>query len=81
MKLKALILFIALLVSCTDHDGATRTLANSGYSNIEITGYRFFMKGEDDVFCTGFEADSPSGQRVTGAVTHGWFKGNTIRLD
>jgi hypothetical protein len=84
MKKTALLLttiFCFGLSSCTDQAGATRTLLNSGYTNIKITGYRFFMKGKDDVYCTGFEADSPNGNRVTGAVTRGWFKGNTVRLD
>lgn len=85
MKKLYLLLFIAIIVfsfsRCTDERGARRILINSGYSNIEITGRRFFMGSRDDLFCTGFEADSPNGTRVTGAVTRGWFAGNTIRLD
>lgn len=69
------------LSSCTDSNGATRTLINNGYTNVEITGYRFFSGGRDDVFVTGFEAISPAGIPVSGVVTRGWFNGNTIRLD
>jgi len=82
VKLKLILLSLALLLtSCTDRDGATRTLQQQGYRDIEITGYRPFMKSEDDTYSTGFEATSPAGFRVTGAVTGGLLKGNTIRLD
>jgi hypothetical protein len=64
---------------CTDKGGATRTLEQAGYKNIRTTGYRWLAG--DDAFRTGFEATSPSGMRVTGAVTRGWFKGSTIRID
>lgn len=63
----------------TDAEGATRTLKAAGYSDIEITGYRPFMG--DDWYSTGFRATSPGGQEVTGAVTGGFLKGNTIRTD
>ena len=64
-----------------DADGAERILSEQGYTEIKITGYRPLMAGEDDTFSTGFEAKSPSGHIVTGAVTGGVFKGRTIRLD
>lgn len=81
MKLKSLLLSVFILASCTDQDGAERTLRQAGYKDIEITGYRPFMKSEDDTYSTGFRATSPAGYQVTGAVTGGPFKGNTIRLD
>lgn len=76
-----LIIFILVLSSCTDETNARRVLESNGYKNITLTGYRPFMRGEDDTFTTGFSATSPSGHHVTGAVTGGPFKGNTIRLD
>jgi len=60
---------------------ATRILADQGYTEIVITGWRPFAAGKDDSFSTGFEARSPGGRKVTGAVTSGFFKGSTIRLD
>ena len=62
-------------------DEATRILRQSGYTQIEITGWRPFAAGKDDTFSTGFRAKSPSGETVTGTVTSGWFKGGTVRLD
>ena len=80
--LAALIALGCVLPSaCTRPDDATRILRQSGYRDIEITGWRPFAKSEKDVFSTGFEATSPNGETVTGAVTSGWFKGGTIRLD
>lgn len=72
---------ILTLVGCTRPDDTRRVLEQSGYIQIEITGYRPFMAGKDDSFSTGFKAKAPNGQMVTGAVTGGWLKGNTIRLD
>ena len=77
----ATLLFIALPAAYTRPDQAVRVLSSSGYSNIEITGWRPFMAGEEDTFSTGFRAKSPNGSVVTGAVTSGVLKGATIRLD
>jgi len=69
------------LRGCTDEDGARRVLQQNGYKDITITGYRWGMGGEKDTYVTGFEATSPSGARVSGAVCSGLFKGSTIRFD
>ena len=86
------VLFVVILVvmiiaaclqggGCTDPEGTKRVLEDQGYTNIRITGYRLWIKGEDDTYSTGFEATSPSGHVVTGAVTSAWGKGKTIRMD
>lgn len=66
---------------CSQPEEAMRVLSAQGYTEIEITGWRPTMAGEDDVYSTGFRALSPNGTEVTGAVTSGMFKGHTIRLD
>jgi len=81
MKKIILISITALLMSCTDEKGAKKTLENSGYTNVSVGGYGLFGGSKDDVYCTKFTATSPNGNRVTGVVTSGWFKGHTIRLD
>lgn len=70
---------LVLNISGCKSDDAVRVLRQSGYTEVEITGWRPFMS--DDVYSTGFKAKSPSGETVTGAVTRGWFKGSTVRLD
>ena len=76
------VLFFAIsLQGCTDKEGAMRVLQQNGYKDITITGYRWGMGGEKDTYVTGFEATSPSGSRVSGAVCSGIFKGSTIRFD
>ena len=65
----------------TDPKGATRTLVDAGYTDIEITGYRWLGGSDSDTFRTGFKATSPTGKRVSGIVCSGWFKGYTIRFD
>lgn len=77
-----MVLSINLLTGCTDKSGAERVLKAHGYTHIVITGWRPLSGSEKDFYCTGFEATSPSGRRVTGTVTSGLIlKGNTIRLD
>lgn len=78
------VLFVAFIFGirgCTDEETARRVLENNGYKNVEITGYRYFMRSDTDMFSTGFVATSPNGSRVSGAVCSGYFKGATIRFD
>lgn len=58
-----------ILVSCSDPVGAERALKEQGYTNIQITGFDWRAKGEDDITATGFIATSATGTRVKGAVT------------
>jgi hypothetical protein len=77
-------LLIVLMFSCTNPDRAQETLENQGYTQVEITGYRYGACAESDSTCTGFTATSPVGRPVSGAVGcgHGCgFKGCTIRFD
>jgi hypothetical protein len=64
----------------TDKTTATRVLQDSGYKNIQITGYRYFACSKDDDYSTGFRATAPSGATVTGAVCAEFFSGSHIRL-
>ena len=82
-KLMAAILCGTLIISsgCTRPEKAKEVLKQAGYSQIEITGWRPFMQSQSDSFSTGFRAVSPNGTHVSGAVTGGWLKGYTIRLD
>lgn len=80
-RIAIFVAIIAALSGCTQTDKATQTLVNAGYKNVEITGWRPFMAGKDDTFSTGFRATAPNGATVTGAVTGGFLKGNTIRVD
>jgi hypothetical protein len=75
------ILILLLISSCTDKDGARKTLERSGYTSIEINGHGWFCGSDDDSFSTKFTAVAVNGDTVTGCVTGGWFKGNTIRVD
>jgi len=75
-------LSILAMTGCTDESTTQRILTQSGYTNVEITGWRPFAKSKDDFYSTGFKAKAPNGQVVTGTVTGGLiFKANTIRLD
>lgn len=69
------------LSACTRPEQAENVLAQSGYTEIEITGWRPFAAGEGDTFSTGFRAKAPNGQIVTGTVTSGILKGATVRFD
>jgi len=78
-----LFLFMGFMIvrGFTDESGTIAVLQGAGYTDIKITGARPFMKGEHDLYSTGFEAIGPTGKKVTGAVTAGLLKGSTIRFD
>lgn len=83
LKLLGVVVLALFLSSCgilTEPDNARQILVNQGYTNIEITGYRWFSCGED-TFSTGFKAISPAGHPVSGVICAGWMKDSTIRLD
>jgi hypothetical protein len=68
------------MLSCSDPEGARRVLEKQGYSQIQITGYKFFGCSKGDTYRTGFKATAPNGSYTSGVVCKGWFKGNTVRL-
>lgn len=67
--------------TCTRPNQTRRVLEAQGYTEVQITGWRLFAGDRGDLFSTGFRAKAPNGTQVTGAVTSGAFKGNTVRLD
>ena len=76
-----LVVVFCIIFGVTDPKGATRTLTANKYTNIKMTGYRWFS-GTGDWYHTGFSATAPNGDEVTGTVGSGlFFKGHTIRLD
>ena len=80
---KAILILVAL--SCTNNEGARHTLAADGFTDVKLTGYAMTECAKSDDTCTGFEATSPSGQHVSGAVGCGYDvggcgKGCTVRI-
>jgi hypothetical protein len=67
------------MVSCTNPGGTKKLLKAEGYTDIEITGYRFLVCGDDQIR-TGFKAKK-NGNEITGTVCEGILKGKTIRYD
>ena len=81
-KLIFIAVALLLLSSCTSEPRARKVLEDNGYTNVQITGYRWFMCGKDDTYATGFVATAPvTKKQVSGAVCEGFFKGETIRFD
>ncbi len=66
---------------CSRPDTTKIFLERQGYTQVEITGWRPFMKDKNDFFSTGFRAKNQNGVWVTGAVSEGILKGKTIRFD
>ena len=77
----ASVLLAVVLSSCTDESGAKKALERNGYKSINVGGYGWFAGSKEDVYVTKFKAVAPNGDTVTGCVTRGWFKGNTVRTD
>ena len=82
--MRKILLSVSLLVAlsgCTSKSDTERALAGAGYTDVQITGYRFFGCRKDDMFHTGFSATGPTGQKVSGVVCSAFLKGSTIRID
>jgi hypothetical protein len=65
----------------TDKVGAAKAVASAGLTSVETGGYRWLSCDRNDRFRTGFTAINAQGERVTGAVCSGFFKGNTLRFN
>lgn len=78
--MKKIIVLLLVLVGCTADEEATRTLHNSGFTDVQTTGYLPFKCAKDDYFSTGFTAKNPRGQVVSGVVCCGALKSCTIRF-
>lgn len=65
--------------SCTDENGARRTLEGQGFTDIQLHGQNFFACGQDP-FSTRFSAVNPKGRRVMGTVCCGVVKDCTVRF-
>lgn len=86
LKLKILIACFAVAVivhctGCTDSSKAKKVLRSQGFTQIELTGYRWLGCSKDDAFHTGFTARSVNGQEVSGVVCSGFLKSATVRFD
>jgi hypothetical protein len=80
MKKLALVLTF-LLTGCTNQNDAVNALQDAGFTDIQITGYKFFACSKDDTYQTGFIAKNPQGRIVKGTVCSGLlFKNSTIRF-
>ena len=75
-------LLTLFLSGCTKPKETKKILTNLGYTDVKITGYRYFGCSEDDHYHTGFTADSRAGANVSGVVCSGFLtKGSTVRYD
>ena len=81
MKKLLLISLALFLIGCTDEYGTRKTLERNGYKPIKVGGYGWFGVSKGDAYVTEFEAIAPNGETVTGCVTRGLWKGNTIRTN
>jgi hypothetical protein len=64
-----------------DTAGTKHAVEAAGLTPVEVGGYRLLSCDARDRFRTGFTAINAKGQRVTGTVCSGFFKGNTLRFD
>ena len=83
MKKFLLIIVAAIaLTGCYDSDGSKKILDDQGYTDVKTNGHAWFACSDDDNLATSFEAVSPAGKPVAGAVCSGFlFKNATIRFN
>lgn len=58
------LLFFVLPWGCTSQKSTVRTLEAAGYKNVEITGWRPFMRSDNEWFSTGFRATGSNGAKA-----------------
>jgi hypothetical protein len=75
------VIIMNILGGCTAPDKSYRLLEQRGYTNIEITGYKFFACGQDDLTHTGFKAKNMAGNTIEGTLCCGILKSCTIRFE
>lgn len=77
-----IIMLIFNLPLWRDADGATQTLTEAGYQDIEILPNKFMSHcGRIGPFITYFKATTTKGDPVSGKVCHSFFGNPYIRLD
>ena len=55
-------------------------LHSAGFSEVVVGDHAYFECGRGDVSSLAFTATNPNGDRVSGTVCCGWFKGCTVRF-
>ena len=79
-KLTLILLSVLLFLGCTDKENAEKFLIEQGYTDITITGYKFFVCGDKDSESTGFIARK-NDKIVEGTVCTGMLlRNHTIVL-
>ena len=82
LHLVATFLTTISLSSCSDKEGAEKTIKHYGFKPIKVGGYAFFSGGQGDFFTTKFKAIDINGDTIEGVVTKGLiFKGSTVRIN
>ena len=80
MKHLSLLLTILTLIACTNEHEARRVLELDGFTDVKITGYKFWACSKDDFYHTGFSAIKNK-KDIDGVVCSGLlFKASTIRF-
>ena len=71
-----------ILSSCSNSNDAHIALNAMGFTDIKITGYKWFACSDDDWFHTGSVAKNPQAYTVNGVVCSGLlFKNSTVRFE
>ena len=65
----------------TDEAGTRHAVEQSGLTPVDVGGYRLMSCDSRDLYRTGFTALNARGERVSGTVCSGFFKGNTLSYD
>ena len=75
-----LLTVVMLFTGCTSKSDAENALKGQGFTNVKVTGYKFFACSKDDFYHTGFTATNLVGNTVEGVACSGFlFKGTTLR--
>jgi hypothetical protein len=81
IKIFAVAITAISLTGCMGEDRAKRALDAAGMTDVRIEGKSWFGCSKGDVTSRNFTATTASGEKVSGQVCGGWFKGATVRID
>lgn len=83
IRILTLSILAIILIGCgnVNTESAQKTLRSQGMTEIKLRGYSIFGCDRNDNFRTKFTAKDVNGNKVSGTLCSGIFKGMTVRYD
>ena len=77
----AVVMVVVFVLGRPSDEDIHRVLSGAGYTQVELTGFKFLGCAKEDSYRIGFLAIGSDGKPVSGLVCSTPFKGHTVRVD